>query len=91
MTPGEKTKQFIVSQVKKLPASARDDDVSKWLRSILGALLILTGIVILVLMGIHQEKVESWTQILPGAIPLAAGLFLFDPKHVLDAVKAGKK
>lgn len=91
MSPGKETIAFINKTVKRLPASNRPDDPGKWFRSILGVILILTGIVILLYQVFSGVKLESWTQMLPPGLPIAAGLFLFDPKHVVDAVKAGRK
>ncbi len=91
MSPGKETVAFINRAVKNLPASKRPDDGGKWIRTILGVLSLLVGLAILGFQVLSGVKVESWTQMLPAGLPIAAGLFLIDAKHVLDAVKAGKK
>ena len=91
MSPGEKTIQYINKAVRNLPANKRPDDSGKWVRTILGVLSLLVGLAILGFQVLSGVKVESWTQMLPAGLPIAAGLFLIDAKHVLDAVKAGKK
>lgn len=91
MTPGEETKAFIGKEIRKLPASTRTGDEGRWIRNLLAALLILVGCAILLIQVFRNVAPTSWLELLPAGIPLAAGLFLVDPAHLIDAVRAGRK
>lgn len=95
MSPGKQTQAYVKAvtskALKNLPAMQRGGDSGRWFRTILGAFLLALGGVVILIQVARGVTPSSWVQLLPGAIPIAAGLFLIDPKQVVDAVKAGRK